>query len=198
MAGLLLTCVLLALPLSSISFLLKTCRCERLLSSTNTHHTMVFNLDNSRAPQHPANQNNPSLNSAGTQGKCIRIRLVGASSCLVWDIKLCFRSSVRIWWAVFTKACAKDPNLSSNTRFQSRDKGSAMVVHDWFKTFHKIFALVDRHTWASHSFQVDAAPYRCGGLTSVKRNNQCFLLHYNWYAQGFTVTSFCLHDVLYF
>lgn len=51
-------------------------------------------------------------------------------------------------------------NSSPNTRFQSRDKASAMVVHDWFKTLHTIFALVDRHTWASRSFHVAAATFR--------------------------------------
>lgn len=136
------------------SFFKKTCRCNRLLSS----NLIVITPEPLSILCGPEQSQSEFGASAGTQQKHIQIRRVAASLRLLWENKMCFRSSVRIWWAGFTKTCAKDLNLSSNTRFQSRDKVSAMVVHDWFKTLHNNFAVVDRHTWASHSFHVNAAP----------------------------------------
>lgn len=158
----LLTCLVLVFPiLHFFFFFLKhadVTDCFHLLTHIRLWPLIVITPEPLSILCRPDQSQSQFGASAGTQQKHIQIRRVVASLRLLWENKMCFRSSVRIWWAGFTKTCAKDLNLSSNTRFQSRDKGSAMVVHDWFKTLHNNFAVVDRHTWASHSFHVNAAP----------------------------------------
>lgn len=69
-----------------------------------------------------------------TWGKHMRVRRVGASWCLLTRPSLVFQVFSQDAASSFHFNLCQALNSSPNTRFQSRDRGSAMVVHDWFDT----------------------------------------------------------------